>query len=124
MDRRPPRSTRTDTRFPYPTLFRSAESDHLALAAGKAAGRLAPLLDQVGEQPVDPLQRLVDRAAAPEGAHLQVLLDGHFAEHVVDLGPVTNSAAHDAVRRPAGDVPVVEADLPAAQSAQPEHGLH
>src|SRR3546814_19083840 len=26
MMRRPPRSTRTDTRFPYTTLFRSAES--------------------------------------------------------------------------------------------------
>src|SRR3546814_6083598 len=25
MIRRPPRSTRTDTRFPYPTLFRSAD---------------------------------------------------------------------------------------------------
>src|SRR3546814_4598799 len=66
---------------------------------------------------------LVDRAAAQEGAHLQVLLDGHFAEHVVDLGHVADAAAHDAVRRPAGYVPVVEADLPAAQSEQPEDGL-
>src|SRR3546814_9589152 len=82
MIRRPPRSTRTDTLFPYPTLVRSQE-----------------------------------------GAHLQVLLDGHFAEHVVDLGHVADAAAHDAVRRPAGDVPVVEADLPAAQSEQPEDGL-
>src|SRR3546814_1210625 len=78
---------------------------------------------QVGEQPVDPLQRLVDRAAAQEGAHLQVLIDGHFAEHVVDLGHVADAAAHDAVRRPAGDVPVVEAALPAAQSEPPEDGL-
>src|SRR3546814_9223516 len=82
MIRRPPRSTRTDTLFPYPTLVRSQE-----------------------------------------GAHLQVLLDGHFAEHVVDLGHVADAAAHDAARRPAGDVPVVEADLPAAQSEQPEDGL-
>src|SRR3546814_9116933 len=28
MIRRPPRSTRTDTLFPYPTLFRSATSIH------------------------------------------------------------------------------------------------
>src|SRR3546814_14919471 len=35
MLRRPPRSTRTDTRFPYPTLFRSRWSighDHATLA--------------------------------------------------------------------------------------------
>src|SRR3546814_11089836 len=38
MIRRPPRSTRTDTLFPYTTLFRS-ELQHLALAAGK---RLEP----------------------------------------------------------------------------------
>src|SRR3546814_16693803 len=29
--RRPPRATRTDTLFPYTTLFRSGEDDHLAL---------------------------------------------------------------------------------------------
>src|SRR3546814_2860995 len=32
MIRRPPRSTRTDTLFPYTTLFRSAEAPHLAFA--------------------------------------------------------------------------------------------
>src|SRR3546814_9554922 len=31
MIRRPPRSTRTDTLFPYPTLFRSRILGHLAL---------------------------------------------------------------------------------------------
>src|SRR3546814_10894008 len=44
MIRRPPRSTRTDTRFPYPTLFRSpdaalrfvaAELQHQAARAGE-----------------------------------------------------------------------------------------
>src|SRR3546814_4951139 len=29
MKRRPPRSTRTDTLFPYPTLFRSLQSTHV-----------------------------------------------------------------------------------------------
>src|SRR3546814_15438960 len=48
MIRRPPRSTRTDTLFPYPTLFRSrparrpelalALSDHVVPTAGQAAG--------------------------------------------------------------------------------------
>src|SRR3546814_3692471 len=41
MIRRPPRSTRTDTLFPYPTLFRSPEQclvahDELDLPAGVA----------------------------------------------------------------------------------------
>src|SRR3546814_6478559 len=36
MIRRPPRSTRTDTLFPYTTLFRSRR-------AGAGAGRLAPV---------------------------------------------------------------------------------
>src|SRR3546814_1527167 len=30
MIRRPPRSTRTDTRFPYTTLFRSVDTDHIS----------------------------------------------------------------------------------------------
>src|SRR3546814_20845114 len=39
MIRRPPRSTRTDTPFPYPTLFRSAQDDlpgRVALAYWRA----------------------------------------------------------------------------------------
>src|SRR3546814_5208810 len=32
MRRRPPRSTRTDTRFPYTTLFRAREGDRLEVA--------------------------------------------------------------------------------------------
>src|SRR3546814_13824391 len=35
--RRPPRSTRTDTRFPYTTLFRSTDRRRIALSRG--AGR-------------------------------------------------------------------------------------
>src|SRR3546814_14831943 len=34
MSRRPPRSTRTDTRFPYPTLFRSADRAEQPLVLG------------------------------------------------------------------------------------------
>src|SRR3546814_3934464 len=39
MIRRPPRSTRTDTLFPYTTLFRSARAGNLGL--GHVAGRHA-----------------------------------------------------------------------------------
>src|SRR3546814_10808526 len=38
MIRRPPRSTRTDTLFPYTTLFRSAEA---AARPGRSRGRAA-----------------------------------------------------------------------------------
>src|SRR3546814_15573889 len=41
MSRRPPRSTRTDTLFPYTTLFRASLADPATLAAmGLAAPRL------------------------------------------------------------------------------------
>src|SRR3546814_16263793 len=46
MIRRPPRSTRTDTLFPYTTLFRSVE------LIG-AVQLHAPLGEQVGENPMD-----------------------------------------------------------------------
>src|SRR3546814_3026507 len=41
MIRRPPRSTRTDTLFPYTTLFRSGEGGRDRLPAGRA-GRAGP----------------------------------------------------------------------------------
>src|SRR3546814_3870820 len=42
MTRRPPRSTRTDTRFPYTTLFRSRGADRLDLL-GDAGAHFAGL---------------------------------------------------------------------------------
>src|SRR3546814_10281590 len=42
MIRRPPRSTRTDTRFPYTTLFRSGR-DGGAGPAGSASGDHSPI---------------------------------------------------------------------------------
>src|SRR3546814_3382976 len=45
MIRRPPRSTRTDTLFPYTTLFRSADRDQPILAAlshARQLGRRTP----------------------------------------------------------------------------------
>src|SRR3546814_4401509 len=50
MIRRPPRSTRTDTLFPYTTLFRSAQ--------------LAPLAFRQGHQVAAPEQDLAARDAA------------------------------------------------------------
>src|SRR3546814_9167149 len=58
MLRRPPRSTRTDTLFPYTTLFRSdAIAVGAALAVGGGAGQ-----DDVG---LDRAEGLVVEAAGP-----------------------------------------------------------
>src|SRR3546814_4195093 len=46
MIRRPPRSTRTDTLFPYTTLFRSIDADRGGEAA-RAAGQNDPALTWV-----------------------------------------------------------------------------
>src|SRR3546814_6449701 len=53
MIRRPPRSTRTDTLFPYTTLFRSNGA-----CTGKAAG---------GDADRDPVRRNIDRDQAGGG---------------------------------------------------------
>src|SRR3546814_17254850 len=51
MIRRPPRSTRTDTLFPYTTLFRS---DAFALAVPAAQQALAPLVERLGQRLAPP----------------------------------------------------------------------
>src|SRR3546814_1696336 len=41
MIRHPPRSTRTDTLFPYPTLFRSSGEPSVAIGGGERGGEAA-----------------------------------------------------------------------------------
>src|SRR3546814_17227834 len=50
MIRRPPRSTRTDTRFPYTTLFRSqgGRCDLISGAIGTVDDDLEPIEPQIG----------------------------------------------------------------------------
>src|SRR3546814_4660733 len=50
MIRRPPRSTRTDTLFPYTTLFRSARRRY-RLANGPVPGRFAGVPGGAGQAP-------------------------------------------------------------------------
>src|SRR3546814_19147353 len=69
MIRRPPRSTRTDTLFPYTTLFRSGLA-HLVLV-----DQLAGLFfDQQRARGLDAQAALVGLAAAEVGEHLPQLL--------------------------------------------------
>src|SRR3546814_18571 len=69
MIRRPPRSTRTDTLFPYTTLFRSSED-----VKGTAVDRglsldAVPCADGGAELVADPIGQLTERG---EGAGVQV----------------------------------------------------
>src|SRR3546814_2170918 len=91
MSHRPPRSTRTDTLFPYTTLFLSA-------AAGAAGGNLAALEEgrlQIGE--------LVAQAAlqalgvAGVAVHLDHLAGGH-AGILVQVVDVLGDDAGDLAR--------------------------
>src|SRR3546814_18629574 len=68
MIRRPPRSTRTDTLFPYTTLFRSRRAEG-AGAADRAARKAARRgdLGQCEQHPPAHLARLLcDRIVAPD----------------------------------------------------------
>src|SRR3546814_3559587 len=66
MIRRPPRSTRTDTLFPYTTLFRSRRIDHLAIRRRhrladqvRVEGQLAFAIDSVAFRRIGPVGELV-----------------------------------------------------------------
>src|SRR3546814_1412572 len=69
MIRRPPRSTRTDTLFPYTTLFRSVDQDAVHArdrAGGEPDQRIADVADRaVGHQALD--VGLADRGERAQG---------------------------------------------------------
>src|SRR3546814_173145 len=85
MIRRPPRSTRTDTLFPYTTLFRSAIAgkglehalEHLRLDLRAGDDRTVGLAGEVHERVVDdgPEAAAVAHFAVDHGAEVQVLED-------------------------------------------------
>src|SRR3546814_6903386 len=86
MIRRPPRSTRTDTLFPYTTLFRSLEVDH-RLATVPFADPFFQhrcitrrLLDDVADHPVHRLLGLERKARSEEHtSELQSLMRISYA---------------------------------------------
>src|SRR3546814_17667524 len=91
MLRRPPRSTRTDTLFPYTTLFRSGQEDlpaepHELVVAEAGHGRLHPGKDEeeeqyLGEQPEDARDRIERRPVRSEEhtSELQSLMRNSYA---------------------------------------------
>src|SRR3546814_9699876 len=75
MIRRPPRSTRTDTLFPYTTLFRS----HMIGEAARVGKMLANAAARViHEQPVQDIGSLADRCRDHLGCERRILI-GHMA---------------------------------------------
>src|SRR3546814_18179507 len=86
MIRRPPRSTRTDTLFPYTTLFRSPESPDFAFAAGSRVDHVAL------------------RANLPVGGGAQVkaLVEVQAGAFLLELHPPALAAPDEAVPRIGG----------------------
>src|SRR3546814_1558415 len=85
MIRRPPRSTRTDTLFPYTTLFRSHSE---GIGDGHKAARLPAALVQravrgVAKQPGDP----AGRAKAP--MCIEAIAGGDQARYVLEAASGT-----------------------------------
>src|SRR3546814_13181851 len=93
MIRRPPRSTRTDTLFPYTTLFRLRDGDGVAVAGYPADGDALVDLDTVR-----------GKLAAGEGDNLRIIA----AEHPVHL------QQRDTRAEPALGLCQLGADRPAA----------
>src|SRR3546814_7707518 len=82
MIRRPPRSTRTDTLFPYTTLFRSLQQHR---RRGAAAEQMQRQLQAVGA----PAEVAADRPVQPERLHEPSAMSGtadrRSEEHTSEL---------------------------------------
>src|SRR3546814_15485310 len=91
MRRRPPRSTRTDTLFPYTTLFRSADVD-LDVRPGDHAV-VGPGLDELAglDLPLDDLGRELEalRAVGHDLRRLELLV-----AHALGLGRERHHRVH------------------------------
>src|SRR3546814_12740027 len=72
MIRRPPRSTRTDTLFPYTTLFRSLRGGEFCLG-------LRGALAELGEPPADRHARIVGERSEEHTSELQSLMRISYA---------------------------------------------
>src|SRR3546814_18098924 len=88
MIRRPPISTRTDTRFPYTTLFRSR-------ADGAVGRRVRPavLSGDLAKQGVDRRGRKADCAVRYAKRNEQLVADAHRAAGIDDIGHITFAIA-------------------------------
>src|SRR3546814_2243243 len=82
MIRRPPRSTRTDTLFPYTTLFRSRHTDVDDDAGGGSHQEAA---DQIGQRTPDDFgilrgNDMVEQIVQPDGHQSGIRSEEHTSE--------------------------------------------
>src|SRR3546814_16835791 len=107
MIRRPPRSTRTDTLFPYTTLFRSRSA---ASARGTARGNRADAVGRgdhgrgacaggaaAGGGVSDGVSKLTEAEAAVELERLAAEIARHSAAYYQKDAPVVSDADYDAL---------------------------
>src|SRR3546814_16769762 len=102
MIRRPPRSTRTDTLFPYTTLFRAPDRRPAARRSDQAHRRRNQRVELVRLMPLASDIALAHRLADAAGAAIRPLFRAAFAhEAKADASPVTEAdrAAEAAMRR-------------------------
>src|SRR3546814_12178729 len=88
MVRRPPRSTRTDTLFPYTTLFRSESNGYLAphgVADDYSGGRIERIDIKTGE--VEVLYKSGDHGVTLRGPN-DLMFDAHGGFWFTDHGKV------------------------------------
>src|SRR3546814_12977822 len=93
MIRRPPRSTRTDTLFPYTTLFRSPLASRPLATIGTGEVLFQALIDMT--------ERQIERVVVTEGSRIAGTLGmaevlAHFASHshLISLGLAQIGRAH------------------------------
>src|SRR3546814_5709780 len=101
MIRRPPRSTRTDTLFPYTTLFRSIETDKATMEFEAVdEGTIAKILVPEGTDEV-------------KGGTVIAVMTGEGED-----ASATSAAPTEEAKAPAAE-PKEQADVPAPESAEP-----
>src|SRR3546814_16278141 len=79
MIRRPPRSTRTDTRFPYTTLFRSARQILVAILVEEFVDIVGT--PEIAPEPFGRAHQLADAAAVREDHHPDIDRREQKADH-------------------------------------------
>src|SRR3546814_1566670 len=113
MIRRPPRSTRTDTLFPYTTLFRSTNRSKESLALDVKHAQSAAIMERLLERADVLVQNLAPGAAARLGLSFDALHERFPGLTVCDIsgssddGPYRDQKAYDLlIQREYGFLPV------------------
>src|SRR3546814_17514649 len=109
MIRRPPRSTRTDTLFPYTTLFRSlATANVVRLAGGEVV--FADCNADSGLMEAAQLEEALTRAAAQPGGPVKAVFPVHLTGQCSDLPAIPALAERPGLALSDTRRPPLEAD--------------